>query len=54
MDGVKILDEDGWVLLRASNTQPVIRITAEARTKEKLEKLYNFAEKELKQVLKGD
>lgn len=54
MDGVKILDEDGWVLLRASNTQPVIRITAEARTREKLEKLYNFAEKELKQVLKGD
>jgi len=53
MDGVKMLDEDGWVLLRASNTQPVIRVSAEARTEEKLEKLYRFAEKELKQVLRG-
>lgn len=54
IDGVKLLDEDGWVLLRASNTQPMIRVSAEARTEEKLEDLYRFAEKELIQVLKGD
>lgn len=53
IDGVKLLDEDGWVLLRASNTQPLIRVSAEARTEEDLKRLYEFAEKELKQVLKG-
>jgi len=54
IDGVKLLDEDGWVLLRASNTEPVIRVSAEARSEGKLRELYEFAEKELKQVLKGD
>jgi len=54
MDGVKLLDEDGWVLLRPSNTEPIIRISAEARTEEKLKELYGFAKKELNHVLKGD
>jgi phosphomannomutase/phosphoglucomutase len=53
IDGVKLLDKDGWVLLRASNTEPVIRVSAEARTDEKLKELYEFAKKELKHVLKG-
>jgi phosphomannomutase/phosphoglucomutase len=54
IDGVKLLEKDGWVILRASNTEPLIRISAEARTEEKLNELYDFATKELKQVLKGD
>ncbi|MBN2517815.1 MAG: phosphoglucosamine mutase [Candidatus Altiarchaeota archaeon] len=33
-DGVKINFEDGWILLRASNTQPLLRLTAEAKTQE--------------------
>jgi phosphoglucosamine mutase len=53
IDGVKLLNKDGWVLLRPSNTEPVIRISAEAKTEEKLKELYEFAEKELKQVMKG-
>jgi len=53
MDGVKLLDKDGWVLLRPSNTEPIIRVSAEARTEEKLKELYGFAKKELKHVLKG-
>jgi phosphomannomutase/phosphoglucomutase len=53
IDGVKMLDRDGWVLLRPSNTEPIIRISAEARTEEKLKELYEFAKKELDQVLKG-
>lgn len=53
IDGVKLLDEDGWVLIRASNTEPIIRVSAEARTNEKLSELYEFARKELKQALKG-
>ena len=54
MDGVKVLDKDGWVLLRPSNTEPIIRVSAEAKTEKKLEELYEFARKELEHVLKGD
>ena len=32
IDGVKIDFEDGWVHLRRSNTEPIIRIYSEART----------------------
>ncbi len=53
MDGVKLLEKDGWVLLRPSNTEPIIRVSAEAKTEERLEELYGFAKKELDQVLKG-
>jgi phosphomannomutase/phosphoglucomutase len=54
IDGVKLLEKDGWVILRASNTEPLIRVSAEARTDEKLRELYDLATKELNQVLKGD
>lgn len=54
LDGVKLIEKDGWVILRASNTEPVIRISAEAKTKEKLNELYDFAVKELKKAIKGD
>jgi phosphomannomutase / phosphoglucomutase len=52
IDGVKVLDKEGWVILRASNTEPVIRISAEAKTEEKLNELYDFAVKELKKAMK--
>jgi len=54
IDGVKLIEEDGWVILRASNTEPVVRISAEARTEEKLKQLYDFAVKELNKAMKGD
>jgi phosphomannomutase/phosphoglucomutase len=54
IDGVKLIEEDGWVILRASNTEPLVRISAEAHTQEKLDKLYYFAVTELKKALKGD
>ncbi|MFC6730772.1 phosphoglucosamine mutase, partial [Natronoarchaeum mannanilyticum] len=31
LDGVRVDREDGWFLVRASGTQPLIRVTAEAR-----------------------
>ena len=53
IDGVKLIEKDGWVILRASNTEPVIRISAEAKSKEKLKELYEFAIKQLNIALKG-
>jgi phosphomannomutase/phosphoglucomutase len=37
VDGVRVLFGDGWALLRASNTQPVIVARFEARTQERLD-----------------
>ncbi len=37
-DGVRIDEADGWLLVRASGTEPVVRLTLEYKTKEKLEK----------------
>jgi phosphoglucosamine mutase len=31
-DGIRVAEEDGWFLIRASGTEPKIRITAEAKT----------------------
>ncbi|MEM2972215.1 MAG: phosphomannomutase/phosphoglucomutase [Candidatus Bathyarchaeia archaeon] len=53
IDGIKLLNEDGWILLRPSNTEPLIRVSAEAKTKKQLDELYKFAKKELKQIMKG-
>ena len=34
-DGVKVIMPDGWFLVRGSNTEPIVRIVAEARSEEK-------------------
>ena len=34
-DGVKVIMPDGWFLVRGSNTEPIIRIVAEARSEDK-------------------
>ncbi len=39
MDGVRVDFENGWILVRPSNTQPKIRLTVEARTGVDLEAL---------------
>jgi phosphomannomutase / phosphoglucomutase len=36
VDGARVLFGDGWVLIRASNTQPVLVVRFEARTAERL------------------
>lgn len=40
-DGLKIDLQDGWIHLRASNTEPIIRIYTEATTKETAEQFAN-------------
>jgi len=44
VDGVRVLFGDGWGLIRASNTQPVIVARYEARSPERLEAIRNEME----------
>lgn len=39
-DGLKLIWEDRWVHVRASNTEPVMRIAVEARSAEEAERLF--------------
>ncbi len=39
VDGIRILFEDGWALIRASNTQPILVLRFEAKTKERMEEI---------------
>ncbi|MDZ4230923.1 MAG: phosphoglucosamine mutase [Dehalococcoidales bacterium] len=41
IDGVKLNFADGWLLVRASGTEPKIRITAEAASRERAQQLYD-------------
>ncbi len=47
IDGVKVRHEDGWVLLRCSNTQPLIRMIIEARSEATLAAYHEQYKKEL-------
>ena len=44
VDGVRVLFGDGWALLRASNTQPVIVARYEAKTEERLQAIRDEVE----------
>jgi len=46
-DGVKINFEDGWVHLRKSNTEPIIRIYSEGTSPEKAEELAEIVRKQV-------
>jgi phosphomannomutase len=51
LDGVRVELEEGWFILRASNTLPQVKLTAEARSKQALERIVSYAEKSFKEVL---
>ena len=53
MDGVRILFNDGWGLIRASNTQPVLVMRFEASSEKRLKEIRDFVESELNRI-KGD
>jgi phosphomannomutase/phosphoglucomutase len=50
IDGVRVLFEKGWVLVRSSNTQPVIVMRAEAEDEESLFAYRNFMEEEIRRA----
>ena len=43
LDGLRLEFDDGWLLVRPSGTEPKIRLTAEARTEDRVEQLYQGA-----------
>ena len=40
-DGVKVNLPDAWLLVRGSNTEPIIRVVAEAKSKERAKAIVN-------------
>ncbi len=42
-DGAKVIFEDGWVLVRASGTEPIIRIFSESKIEGNEKKYHDFA-----------
>ncbi len=52
-DGVKVIFDDGWALLRPSNTTPLIRASVEAETEERLKELLSMVESEFNTALEG-
>lgn len=51
IDGVKIDFENGWIHLRKSNTEPIIRIYAESNTKEKADELAKNTIEDIKSLI---
>lgn len=51
VDGVRVLFEDGWGLVRASNTQPVLVVRFEAKTAERLEEIRGLVMDKLSEFL---
>jgi phosphomannomutase len=50
MDGIKgIIDDDSWILIRKSNTEDIIRISAESNNEEKCKKIVKHALKLVKE-----
>jgi len=52
IDGVRIENDEWWILFRPSGTEPIMRITLEAHTKEKAEGLMKKAETLVKEAIK--
>jgi phosphoglucosamine mutase len=53
VDGVRLELEDGWVLIRPSGTEPIIRITVEVRERERAEDLLEASRSFVRSVLGG-
>jgi len=53
VDGVRVEFADGWGLLRASNTGPVLVLRFEAATEERLWEIRSFFEGTLEEIQRG-
>jgi len=52
IDGVRVLMDEGWGLVRASNTQPVLVLRFEAESPEALKRIQNMVEDDLKRIIR--
>ena len=50
VDGVRIDFEKSWVQIRKSNTEPIIRVYSEARSKKKANDLISVIESLIKDI----
>lgn len=50
IDGVKVVGDDFWVLVRPSGTEPLLRVMAEARSEELLKNILERVERVIKEV----
>jgi len=50
-DGVRVIFDDGWGLVRTSNTQPVVVMRVEAKSEESVEKYRAFLDDEFKKAI---
>jgi len=53
IDGVRVLFDDGWGLVRASNTQPALVLRFEAMTEARLHEIRNLVESVLEEMKSG-
>ncbi len=51
IDGVRLTIEDGWILIRASGTEPLIRLTVEGKTLEAATRIKDTTEKLVRDTL---
>jgi phosphoglucosamine mutase len=54
LDGVRLRLKDGWVLIRPSGTEPIIRITVEARSESRAKDLLAAGRRFVEGVLGGE
>jgi phosphomannomutase/phosphoglucomutase len=52
IDGVRVIFPDGWGLVRASSTQPILVLRFEARTLKRLEEICALVEKKVVELSK--
>ena len=53
VDGARVLFEDGWGLIRASNTQPVLVLRFEACSPKRLKEIQTYVEGVFKEIQRG-
>ncbi len=53
MDGIRVNLDEGWVLIRASNTSPIIRLTTEANSKTQAQHIADEFKKKTKAIIKN-